>query len=163
MHTGTQRPSAALWATLFVVFLVLTAFACDDSPSGLTPTPTPIPTATPTATVTPTPTPTRPPGAVGSFLHVDSTPAGATVRVGIQYVNGVADPTTGRIVGTTPLTVQIYASDLSIVPSSGNANLITLLQLPGYYDNWSGPELGPSGTLEAGRTYTMTVHLNPIQ
>jgi hypothetical protein len=93
---------------------------------------------------------------------VESTPAGAIVRTGIQYVNNVADLTTGLVVGRTSLIVQIHAADIAVMPASGEANLVTLLQLPGYYDHVEVIGLGPRGRLEPGHTYTITAYMRPI-
>jgi hypothetical protein len=96
------------------------------------------------------------------YLHVESTPAGATVRTGIHYVNNVADLTTGRVVGVSPLTVQLHLTDVARTPASGVANLVTVLQLPGYFDHTVVMNLGPGGTLESGRTYTITANLKRV-
>lgn len=45
-------------------------------------------------------------------LVVTSSPAGATVEVGLQSVNNVITPGTGRVVGQSPVTVELGSGDL---------------------------------------------------
>lgn len=151
-----RRPLVVLSKMCCVVLLLA---ACGESTGVVTVRPTFTPTVTPTPTMTPTPTVTPIPP---TYLHVESTPSGATVRIGLHIVNGIVDPTTGRVVGLTPLTVQIYASDVDILPSNGEGSLTTLLTLSGYFDHYAVIGLGPGGPLDPGRTYTVTAQLNPI-
>jgi hypothetical protein len=142
-------------APIAIVLAALILFACAGPSAAVIATPTSTPTSAPTTTPSPTPIPSV-------YLHVESTPAGATVQTGIQYVNNISDVRTGRVVGVSPLTVQIYPIDVSKASGSSSANLVTLLRFPGYYDNLVVMNLGPGGALEPGRTYTISAKLMPL-
>jgi len=141
-------------APITLVLAALILFACSGTSAGAIPTPTSTATSVPTATPSPTPN-------TSVHLHVESTPAGATVQTGIQYVNNISDVRTGRVVGVSPLTIQIYPIDVSRPSGSSSTNLVTLLRFPGYYDNLVVINLGP-GALEPGRTYTISAKLMPL-
>jgi hypothetical protein len=148
-------------APIAIVLAALILFACAGSSAAViaTPTTTPTSVSTPGSTATPSTTPI---GGGIVYLHVESTPAGATVRTGIQYVNNISAVTTGRVVGVSPLTVELHPTDVAQAPASSAANLVTLLRFPGYYDNLVVMNLGPGGALEPGRTYTISAKLMPL-
>jgi len=148
-------------APIAIVLAALILLACGGTSAAVIATPTAMPTSVSTAVSTATPSPTPVAGDY-VYLHVESTPAGATVRTGIQYVNNIADLTTGRVVGISPLTEPLHLADVAHAPGSSAANLVTLLQFPGYFDNIVVMSLGPGGTLESGRTYTITAKLMPL-
>jgi hypothetical protein len=114
-------------------------------------------TATATVTVRPkTPPPLAPPA-----IHVESTPPGARIQVGLKTVNEVVDNDSGRVVGVTPLTTQLLPSDVfpgdGLIPAS---SVTVLLLKPGYEPSLYIIGLGGRNAhLEDGKTYQVNIHL----
>jgi hypothetical protein len=81
--------------------------------------------------------------------------------VGIRYVNQVATPGTGRVVGRTPLTVELRPSDVQVLPN-GIGNVVCELRLAGFRPQISIIGLGEAARLESGRTYTIRAQLQPL-
>jgi hypothetical protein len=93
------------------------------------------------------------------YLFVESEPAGVEVEVGIQGLDGVATPGTGRIVGKTPLKVELKPSDVTFNGRS-LAGVTTHLRKEGFvpiWDNW-GFDLGKF----PGKTHTIRVRMKRI-
>ncbi|MBC8487235.1 MAG: hypothetical protein H8D45_14495 [Bacteroidetes bacterium] len=96
-----------------------------------------------------------------AYLNVTSDPSGAEVVVGIKSINNIVRTETGRIVGVTPLTIQLYPSDISY---DGNfAYLICEIRKNGYIPNRDYLELGENGKIEPGKTYEIDVSLAPVK
>ena len=93
-------------------------------------------------------------------LSVVSSPAGATVEVGIQAVNNVVTSGTGRVVGTTPI-ANLELSDADVSYGSVSTNLYVEVRLDGYVPALEVFGLSDAG-LEPGKTYEVDVTLNPI-
>jgi hypothetical protein len=96
-----------------------------------------------------------------SQLSITSDPPGATVEVGVHSVYGVYTEGTGRMVGTTPLTVTVYPSDVDWINGYGSIN--TEMKLDGYrgYFYMLGDFGGRDG-FESGKTWNINVKLTPI-
>lgn len=99
----------------------------------------------------------------GSYFNVVSNPPGATVEVGVKSVGGVLKDGTGRIAGVTPLTFEVYPSDINW-GGQGNsfANINVNIVKAGYIPFTSVISLGQNGQLKAGETYKVNVKLNQI-
>jgi hypothetical protein len=73
---------------------------------------------------------------------------------------GVVDGKIGRVVGTTPCTVDLKDSD--VTHTGGNASLNVWVELAGYQPSVQAIGLAPGGKLEAGREYKADVKLNKL-
>jgi hypothetical protein len=142
----------ARWILMAALMLSLAVLACDSEPTYVPPKePPPPPEDTERV-------PEEPPVTGPAMLSITSNPPGARVVVGIQSVGGVYDTSTGRFVGTTPLTVELSDSDVSY--TNGNGNLVIELSLDGYFPSMQ--LIGVGSGLEPGRTYELDVTLNPL-
>ncbi|MCD4790081.1 MAG: hypothetical protein K8R37_08795 [Bacteroidales bacterium] len=96
-----------------------------------------------------------------AYLTVNSYPPGAEVVVGIKSINNIVRTETGRIVGVTPITVQLSSNDISY---TGNfANLVCEIRKNGYIPVMETLGLGEYGKLEPGKTYKLDVNLRPLK
>jgi hypothetical protein len=96
-----------------------------------------------------------------TYLYAQTTPAHAQLEVGLQTVNGIVTPGTGRKVGHTPFRAELLPSDVDTT-NNGFANLSNYLTLPGYYDWGCNFGLGQGGTLPPGRIYTCQHTMTPL-
>jgi len=112
------------------------------------------------ATTTPAATVSQPPATESeAVLAVDSDPPGAAVFIGLQSVNGVVDPNSGRFAGTTPCSIILRSADVS---AQGGIGLI--LRKQGYSDHMVGLSDGANKIAQRG-TYTVSkgpIKLRPI-
>ncbi len=121
--------------------------------------------ANPAKTVTNVPVTTVPTPTSGSqtkaptYLIITSNPPGAQVEVGVHNLNYVTTFGNGRMVGPTPLKVQIFDSDLEKIPEAshpGNSHytLTCNITIAGLGKNIFILSLGSKG-LEPGKTYSI--------
>lgn len=89
-----------------------------------------------------------------------SDPAGATVEVGLQAVDGVVTPGTGRVVGPTPIS-NLELTDADVSYGSVSTNLYVEVRLDGYVPYMEVFGLDDSG-LEAGTTYEVDAALTAL-
>jgi hypothetical protein len=116
--------------------------------------PEPPPVAEPAEEGNPEPSPVAEP----ARLTVFSSPAGATVEVGIQAVDGVVTSGTGRVVGVTPIVgLELFDSDVSY--GGTFTNLYVEVRRDGYVPSLQIIGLGDTG-LQPGRTYEINVTLS---
>lgn len=94
--------------------------------------------------------PRRPPPDGWAMLVVESDPPGAAVEVGLQTVNNITAPGTGRIAGMTPCTIRLQASDVN--PLGG---VSVFLSRAGYMGMYSGISDG-ADKLEDHGTYKLS-------
>lgn len=162
----TIRPRALTLVVALIATSVLLACGSEGTATGLgsaAPSPTNTATSAPivvvTVTLTPTPTPTAVPQP--TYLHLETTPAGARVEVGLQLVNNVVTPGTGRMVGVTPITLELRQSDISRLNAT-TYDIYWMTQLPGYR-SWVGTIVLDTGVpLQPGKTYSYTDTLAPL-
>ncbi|MCB0142806.1 MAG: hypothetical protein KDE50_23105 [Caldilineaceae bacterium] len=97
-------------------------------------------------------------------ITILSDPTGALVELGIQEVNSVVTPGTGRIVGRTPLeAVELRSSDISINQDYNYANLHVWLTLDGYLPLAAGITLGEADAkFEPGDHFEIDVQLESM-
>jgi len=145
-----MRTATAIGLVLIAVAIGIMVVLPDDDDRNTTTTTEPSP-ITPTSTK-------EPPRPAPPQLTVLSSPAGATVEVGIKAVDGAITPGTGRVVGVTPLTnVELTDADVSYGPTF--TNLYVEVRLDGYAPYLQIFGLGESG-LEPGETYEIDVTLS---
>lgn len=102
-------------------------------------------TATPSTDHTTSPRPV-----VRAFLVIESDPPGAQVEVGLQERNGVVTSGTGRMVGTTPCTVELKRSDVSSM-----GGIVVYLKKSRYLDHSAGISDGMK-KIAAGGEYKLS-------
>lgn len=93
-----------------------------------------------------------------AYLSISSEPSGATVEVGLKSVGNIVTIGTGRIVGATPLTVELKSSDIGVVNEF--ASITILLKKEGYFDSFQVIGLGKG--IEHGKTYSINAKLTPL-
>lgn len=93
-----------------------------------------------------------------AYLSISSEPSGATVEVGLKSVGNIVTPGTGRIVGATPLTVELKSSDIGVVNEF--ASITILLKKEGHFDSFQVIGLGKG--IKHGKTYSINAKLNPL-
>jgi hypothetical protein len=162
--TRAIRPRYLTLAVALIATSVLLACGSGGTAIGLgSPSASPTNTATPVpivvVTLTPTPTATAVPQPTS--LHVETTPPGAQMEVGLQLVNNIVTPGTGRMVGVTPLTIELRQSDISRLNDT-TSDIYWMTQLPGYVPCGSFIELTTGAPLEPGMTYSSHCTLTPI-
>jgi hypothetical protein len=162
MTRAIRRRPRTLAVALLATSALLAACGSSSAASVLVP---PAPSPTNTATLAPIIAVTIPPTATAApqptYLHLETTPPGAQVEVGLQLVNNIVTPGTGRIVGVTPITIALRPSDISQLNATVS-DIYWMTQLPGYIP-WAGSiGLDTGASLEPGKTYSFQDTLAPI-
>jgi hypothetical protein len=146
------------WITRIGIAVVLLATVCciDTTPTPTQPKSQPLPKVGEIDPIQPKPQPSGP-----SYAMVESNPPGAQVEVGMKSSGGVVQYGSGRMVGSTPVKVELKASD--VVMTGSNGNIYFRLIKTGYFESVHILGLGTGGKLEPGKTYSVFVTLKPLK
>jgi hypothetical protein len=143
-----------LVSTLTVAVVLIAACSCGGTGSG-----SGVNKATGGST-TPATTPST---AEPVRLTVTSTPSGATVELNPQRNDRHAFPGTGRILGTTPLSADLLASDFIDAPNGSCVSFVALVSKRGFFGSEQHFDTclanGDTGKATPKSTYSANVKL----
>lgn len=145
-------------AALLILFSLTTACG-DNEPRSRTDEATvaAVSEATPAETAPqPAAVETQPAVTAPATVTVVSDPPGASVEIGLQVVDNILQPGSGRIACETPCDVTLRDSDVN-----AGGGISIMLRKPGYYDLMGGISDGRK-KIAAGGKYDFSGKLNPM-